>query len=350
MTKRRGLGRGLGSLIPTSEEGSESQAAGAGEARGLRRVAVEQIQPNPRQPRVEMDPALLQELAESIQAHGLIQPLIVTAAEDGGYTLIAGERRWRAARLAGLKQVPVVLKEASSQEMLELALVENVQRADLNALEEALAYQQLMDEFGLTQEEVAKRVGKGRSTVANVVRLLKLPEEVQQAVVDGHLSGAHARALLALPTANDQRAMMQIVIERDYSVRQVEALAKVHDLGAPLSLQLAVADGDIRIEHAEALLPLPNVEAQLALVDTIRRNKLTVAEVEAIVEKLLSKEKPQPKIVSKPPPEFVALQDSFRETLGTPVDIKKGSKGGRVIIHFYSDEELQAIYEAIVGQ
>src|SRR5690606_36078779 len=170
---------------------------------GILTVSIEQIIPNPRQPRTVMDEAQLAELAASINSHGLIQPLIVTETVEG-YVLIAGERRWRASRLAGLTQVPVIVKETTPQDMLELALIENIQRADLNALEEAHAYRQLIDEFGLTQENVAERVGKARSTVANLLRLLTLPEGIQQAVIDGRVSGAHARALLPLPEPDMQ--------------------------------------------------------------------------------------------------------------------------------------------------
>ena len=217
MSKKRGLGRGLGALIP-GDAGDDAQT-------GLRQVPIASIQPNPHQPRSVMDEEKLAELAASIGEHGLIQPLIVTENE-GRYILIAGERRWRAAQLAGLRELPVVVKEATPQAMLELAIIENIQRADLNPLEEAYAYQQLMDEFGLTQENVSQRVGKGRSTVANLVRLINLPENIQQAVIDGRISGAHARALLPLPTPEMQTAAMNQVIKLTLSVRQTERLVK----------------------------------------------------------------------------------------------------------------------------
>jgi ParB family chromosome partitioning protein len=284
MTKKRGLGRGLGSLIPSTETG-ESQPG------GLLTVPVTDIHPNPHQPRGAVDEAGLAELAGSIREHGVIQPLVVNQTGDGTYTLIAGERRWRAARLAGLEAVPVVVKEASSQDMLELALVENIQRADLNALEEAHAYRQLIDDFGLTQEEVAQRVGKSRPTVANMLRLLNLPANIQAAIVDGRISGAHARALLPLPTPEAQTAVMNSIVKQGLSVRQVEA----------------------------------------------------------IVKKMLSGEKPKARAPKELPAELAALESDFRQSLGTRVNIQKGAKGGRVVIHFYSDEELQAIYEAIVG-
>jgi ParB family chromosome partitioning protein len=286
MSKKRGLGRGLGSLIPGADQ---EEPTGEG---GLLTVPVVNISPNPRQPRTHMDENKLAELADSIREHGLIQPLIVRREGNNSYILIAGERRWRAAQLAGLPTVPVVVKEASPQAMLELALIENIQRADLNPIEEAMAYQQLIDDFGLTQEAVAKRVGKSRPTVANIVRLLNLPENVQEAVNNELISGAHARALLPLPTPESQTAVMNQIISQDLSVRQVEA----------------------------------------------------------IVNKIKSEERPAAKQTPRLSAEMAALESEFRHRLGTQVKIQPGENGGRVVIHYYSDEELQAIYDAIVGQ
>ncbi len=282
MKRKSGLGRGLGALIPV-----ESNLEGD----GLKMVPVASIEPNPHQPRTHMDEALLQELAESIQEHGLIQPLIVTEVSNGRYQLIAGERRWRASQLADKTEVPVVVKEATPQEMLELAIIENVQRADLNALEEALAYQQLMDEFGFTQEQVAQRMSKGRSTIANLVRLLNLPPNVQQAVVDGRLSGAHARNLASLPTAEMQINVMNQIIKLNLNVRQTEE----------------------------------------------------------IVRKLLAKSKPKPRQKKVLSPELLAVETKIRDSLGTRVELKAGQKGGQVIIYYESNEDLQAIYDVIVA-
>lgn len=283
MSKKPGLGRGLEALIPTS-------GADAPHREAVRLVPIDDIRPNPRQPRSHMDEDRLAELAESIRTLGLIQPLIVTEA-GGGYTLVAGERRWRASQLAGMREVPVIVKEATSQEMLELALVENIQRADLNPLEEGYAYQQLMDEFGLTQAEVAERVGKGRSTVANLMRLISLPDNIQQAVIDGRISGAHGRALLSLPSPEMQTAAMNQIIRLDLSVRQTETL----------------------------------------------------------VRNLLADKKPAPRRRPSLPPELVALQRDFETSLGTRVNIETSGAGGRLVIHYFSDEDLQALYDAIVN-
>jgi len=287
---RRGLGKGLAALIPTAPtELTEAATTIAHE------VSVGAIAPNPRQPRQKQDPAALQELADSIREHGLIQPLIVTAAtldqQAAGvqYQLIAGERRWTAARLAGLRAVPVIVKEATPQQMLELALVENIQRADLSPLEEATAYRQLIDEFGLTQEEVAVRVGKSRVTVANVVRLLRLPNEAKAALLEDQITEGHARALLGIDAPETMIRLLRVVIRRGLNVRQTEEL--------------------------------------------VRRQALEA----------------QPKVKETPSPDTTALEDRFREALGTKVRLFRSKKGGKLVIHFYSEEELQAIYDAIIG-
>ena len=290
----RGLGKGLGALIPMGANDVE-RSAGA----GLLTVPVKDIVPNPRQPRTRIDAESLSELAESIKEHGLIQPLIVTRAapsSSASYQLIAGERRWRAAQLAGLEAVPVLVKEATPQQFLELALVENIQRADLNPLEEAEAYQALINDFSLNQQEVAGRVGKSRVAIANTLRLLRLPERLKTLLGEGSLSEGHARALLGLP---DDEAMIRaagIVVSRGLSVRQTEELVRKLIEGKP---QEEAADGE---------------SADLASGNTER------------------------------------LEEAFRDALGTKVALTRGRKGGRLVISFYSDEELQSIYERIVGE
>jgi ParB family chromosome partitioning protein len=281
MTTRRGLGKGLEALIPLAEEPRV----------GVNEVPVSAIIPNPMQPRTNLDPDALAELAASINEHGLIQPLIVSQRGPEQYQLLAGERRWQAARMAGKATVPVIVKEATPQQALELALVENIQRADLNPLEEASAFQQLVDEFGLTQEQVAERVSKSRVAVTNTIRLLRLPADVKQALADGTIREGHARALLALPTPEAQVAALKVVSGKALSVRQTEEL----------------------------------------------------------VRRLLA-EPPPPKEKEPPSPETASLEQEFRNTLGTKVNLFRSKKGrGRLVIHFYSEEELQTIYDVIVG-
>jgi ParB family chromosome partitioning protein len=281
VSRRRGLGKGLEALIPVAEEPTG----------GVAQAPVAAITPNPMQPRAALEPEALAELAASIREHGLIQPLIVTQQGPERYQLIAGERRWQAARMAGLATVPVMVKEATPQQVLELALVENIQRADLNPLEEASAFRQLVDEFGLTQEQVAERVGKSRVAVTNTLRLLRLPAAVQQALADGTIHEGHARAMLALPTS----------------------------------------------------------EAQVAALKTVTAKALSVRQTEELVRRLLAE--PPPKRPERPAnPETEALEEEFRETLGTKVNLYRSRKGrGRLVIHFYSEEELQAIYDVIIG-
>lgn len=294
----RGLGRGLGALIPQAGRAGEPPEEGTQPVPGILQVPVGDILPNPRQPRGKIAPESLSELAASIREHGLLQPLIVTRGrptDRAPYQLIAGERRWRAAQLAGLPTVPVLVKEATPQQLLEIALVENIQRADLNALEEAEAYQALIEDFKLSQQEVADRVGRNRVTVTNALRLLRLPDTVKALLSEGELTEGHARALLGLDDdALIERAAEQVT-QRGLNVRQTEELVR---------RLLAAQQREVEESDAEATPP-----------DPLTRQ----------------------------------LEDAFRGALGTKVALTRGRRGGRLVISFYSDEELQTIYERIVG-
>jgi ParB family chromosome partitioning protein len=281
MTSRRtGLGRGLDALIP-----------GSGTPRAsVEQVDVDLIAPNPHQPRTVFDSEALDDLAESIKAHGVIQPLIVSRPEISGgapYQLIAGERRLLAARRAGLEKVPVIVKEASPQALLELALVENLQRQDLGPLEEAFAFKRLSEEFSLTQDAIAARVGRSRPAIANSLRLLTLSDELQASLARGEITAGHARALLGIDDPDERRRAWLRIVEGHLTVRDAEALAK---RGV-----------------AEPREPLPR-----------RRTA-----------------------------ELVALEDRLRGTLGTRVDLTKGRRGGRIVIHYFSDEELESIIDRL---
>ncbi len=285
MPKHSGLGKGLDALIPggfVPELPPTGEAAGS----GVSNVPVEKIIPNPRQPRSRFDPTALEELAASIREHGVIQPLLVSRDENsGGYVLIAGERRWQASKLAGLAEVPVIARQATDLERLELALIENVQRADLNPLEEANAYRQLSEEFRLSHEEIASRVGKSRVAVTNTLRLLKLHDTAQQALVDGVISEGHARALLGLANPLAQEAALKRVREHDLTVRQTEELV----------------------------------------------NKL-------------KGEKPTPVPKPAPTPDVKELQERLEASLGTRVNLKTNQKGGGVLsLHYFSNEELESL-------
>jgi len=217
------LGRGLGALIP-QRPAAEPPPPPPGS--GLAMIAIDQISPNPFQPRKFFNEASIEELARSVREHGIVQPLVVTRITDNKYRLIAGERRFRAAQKAGLDKVPVVVKEKiTDSDVLQIALIENIQREDLNPIEEAYAYHQLHEEFGLTQEEISKRVGKERSTVANCLRLLKLPDSVKKLVASGQLSMGHARAILAVDSAKKQEQLAERVVRRNLNVRQTEMMA-----------------------------------------------------------------------------------------------------------------------------
>ena len=218
MALERGLGRGLGALL--GDAALQSQEGGS------LSLPISQVEPGLKQPRKRFDEESLQDLADSIRTHGVIQPLTVRRLASGYYQIIAGERRWRAAKIAGLTEIPAVIIEADDRKVMELGLIENLQREDLNPVEEANGYKVLMDQYGLTQEEVAQRVGKSRPAVANALRLLALPDPVHQLLEEGKLSAGHARAILAAPTGELQKKLAQKVIAEDLSVRQTEALAK----------------------------------------------------------------------------------------------------------------------------
>ena len=220
MAAQKGLGKGLGALFGEFPPADQQPQAPD------RTLPIQKIEPNPLQPRKDFDPDALQELADSIALHGLIQPLAVRPGENGFYQIIAGERRWRAARLAGLTEVPVVILDADEQTAAELALIENLQRQDLNPVEEAMGYQRLLDEFGMTQDQTAQRVGKSRPAVANALRLLSLPEDILEMLSDGRLTAGHARAVLSLKEPALQRQAAQKIAALDLSVRQAELLCR----------------------------------------------------------------------------------------------------------------------------
>ena len=276
MTRTRGLGRGLSALIPAT-------------AGGIDEIDVDLIVPNPHQPRTTFNEEALDQLVESLREHGVLQPLLVSSSNaEGVYQLIAGERRLRAARLAGLTRVPVIVKEAATRELLELALVENLQREDLNPIEEAIAYQRLGGEFGITQEEIAKRVGRSRTAVANTMRLLALSDEIKQSLAKGTISEGHGRALLSIEDAAARRKAWQRIIDRGLTVRQTEQLVR-------------------RVQKGSAEVATNGVD-----------------------------------------PETDQIEARIRDTLGTKVELRRQKNGhGSLVLHFFSDEELQGLLSRI---
>jgi len=285
VTKRVALGKGLGALIPEF---------GKDEPRTLFYCGIEEIVPNRSQPRKHFDESRLQELAESIKEKGILEPLIVRRV-DGGYELIVGERRWRAAQKAGLKEVPVLVKEIEGREALEVSLIENLQREDLNPIEEAEAFKRLTEEFEIGQGELAARIGKDRTTIANTLRLLKLPTEVRNQLIQNRITSGHARAILSLETRERQKELCALIIQRGLSVREAEALAKRWSEKPKRAVTPAKERSDL--------------ESQIN-----------------------------------------SLQDSLRRHLGTKVHITQKGKKGKIEIEYYSFEDLERIIEAILGK
>jgi ParB family chromosome partitioning protein len=273
------LGRGLSALIPSRDDAST----------GAHEIPLSEIRANPNQPRRDVEHANLEALAASISDHGVLQPILVTETLDG-YRIVAGERRVQAARLAGLERIPAVIRQLADREQLELALVENVQREDLNPIEEANAFRQLQQEFGLTQDEIARQVGRARTTITNTLRLLELDDGVQAAVADGRLSEGHARALIGLP-AIQQLHLVSAIVDGGLSVRQAEELAR-------------------RLRE-----PRPVAEKAERHAD----------------------------------PDLERVEEDLRNALGTKVSLARGRKGGRIVIEYYSDEDLGRLYDRLTG-
>lgn len=274
---RRALGKGLSQLIAEQFEGSANE------------VAVSAIVPNARQPRTHFDEAALAELAESIKIHGILQPLLVRPMSEGQYELIAGERRLRAAKLAGLTSVPAMIRSADNRNTLEMALIENIQREDINPVECARAYRRLIDEFDMTQEQVSEKVGKSRTTIANTVRLLRLPKRVIEGLEGGRISEGHARALLTFENEAQQLAVYDQILDRGLTVREVEKAAKPR----------------------VATAPKPKNEEP------------------------------------KGDPNDRALEEALGTFLGAPTKLNRGEVGGKLVIDFYSDDDLDRILESL---
>jgi ParB family chromosome partitioning protein len=294
--KRKALGKGLRSLIPNTPPPAAIPDRGRGEEASprdeLQQIDLDRIRPSRTQPRENFDAVQLEELAASLQRRGLLQPVIVRRTDAGDYELIAGERRWRAAQIAGLLRIPAIVKDAADDSVLEIALIENLQREELNPVEEANAYQMLIDQLGLTQQEIADRVGKPRATVANALRLLNLPPEVQDLIKNGQIAAGHAKAIAALRSRAEQIELARRIAREQLSVRQAEALAG-------RSARQTSRTGSAKQDRRD-----PNV---------------------------------------------VAAEQALQKALGTKVRIVQGKKGGRLELYYFGDEELDRIYELVLG-
>lgn len=286
MMKKSSLGTGLSSLIPEKTKRVDvSPSIAANRENEVIRIPVESIVANPNQPRYYFDGDNLKDLAESIREHGVVQPIIVTKIAEGQYELIAGERRLRASKLIGNKEIPAIVREADNQEKLELAIIENIQRHNLNAIEEAKAYKRLKEEFCMTQEEIAKKMGKGRVVIANTIRLLDLPVEVQRGLVESRITEGHARAILGLDNPEKQRALYELILKDKLTVRDTEN--KVREITIPAHTR-----------------------------------KFTVKEVN---------------------PEIQDLENRLQQNLGTKIQIRKKGASGKIMIDFFSEEEFDKI-------
>lgn len=287
MSKRKALGRGLDALL--SDDISFETTDGENAETGIVMISSDRLRPNPDQPRDRFDEEALGELAESIKQQGILQPLLVAKRSDDEFDIIAGERRWRAGRLAGINEIPVMVREFSDEERLEIALIENVQREDLTPLEEARAYKRLMDTLEISQQETADKVGKNRSTVANTLRLLNLPEEMQLSLESGALTAGHARALLSVDAAGDRRRLHDLIVQKGWSVREAERRA---------------------------------------------------AEMNHLAES-------EPKPVTGPDPDVAEIEQKFIESLGTKVALRGTLTRGKVEISYFSGDDLDRIYQIL---
>ena len=276
--KRPALGKGLGALIPDIDISSSDDA--------VFEIDINDVEPNSEQPRKKFDEEKLQQLTDSIKEHGIVQPVIVKK-EGSFYKLIAGERRWRAARMAGLKSIPAIVREFTDREVMEISLIENIQREDLNPIEEAIAYKRLMDEFGMTQEEISIKIGKSRSAVANILRLINLDDRVKNYVIDGLMSEGHARAIIALPGNDMQYEAAKKIIDENLNVRQTEKLVK------------SIINGKKK------------------------------------------------KLLKKSEPYITDIQERLKNILGTKVNISYGRKKGKIEIEYYSYEDLERIMDLL---
>lgn len=317
MARRSGLGKGLSALIPTEVTGDRSSA--------LQEVPIASIRPNPRQPRVNFDEETMSSLAASIKELGVLQPVLVRrigGEASDEFELIAGERRWRAARRAGLHTIPVLLQTADDTHSLEQALVENLHRQDLNVLEEAAAYQQLIEEFGFTHDRVATRVGKSRTAVTNILRLLQLPAGVQRLLAEGQISPGHARALLGTPDRGYQEVLAKLVVADGLTVRAVEDLVREHNEGP-------AAVGGRSVTGVPAATGVEAIE----LDDSAPGGAPTVP--------------PGPRRL--PPPGILELEELLSSHLNTRVKVDLSSKRGKVVVEFATLEDLERIYKLMVG-
>lgn len=289
---KKGLGKGLGSLFDDNNIIDDIVAQETPDNKGVTTISISSVEPNKKQPRKKFDKEKIEALAVSIKENGLIQPIIVTPSKNGMYKIVAGERRWRASKKAGLKEIPVVVREYSDEQIAQIALIENLQREDLNPIEEALGYKTLLDEFNLTQELVSKRIGKSRSAIANSMRLLSLEDQIQKLLISGEISSGHARAILSVDDNELRLALSKRIIEDNLNVRQAESLAKQLQKKTPSKKPVKKSAYDIELE---------------------------------------------------------SIQNTLSSSLGTKVKISHTDKKGKIEIEYYGNDDLERILKLING-
>jgi ParB family chromosome partitioning protein len=352
MKKNKGLGIGaLLSTMNTNLETEEKKELVNQLSSSVNEIALSSIEANPFNPRVEFEEEALQELAESIKIHGLIQPITVRHLGEERFQLISGERRLRASKLAGLETVPAYVRIAGDDAMLELALIENIQRQDLNAIEIANTYERLMDEMKITHETLAKRVGKKRSTVSNYLRLLKLPAVIQAAIKEEKITMGHARALVNVENLSLVNVVCKEIIEQDLSVRKTEYYAKLFSKALPDLIQ-GLTSSVISMGHFEKISEVADIVIQLSVYKEVIRKRLSIAETENLISQFLNVSNYSEKTISKPEAKLTAayqrVKDNLKSLLSTKVDLKVDKNGkGQIVINFQDVEDLNRIIETI---
>ena len=326
--QQRRLGRGLDSLLEISATAANSNSSDS--KSGIINLSIEKVYANPDQPRKEFAEAALAELAASIKEKGVIQPILVSEQPNDTYMIIAGERRFRASKLAGKTEIPAIIRNYSLEETMEIALIENLQREDLNPMEEAIAFKNLIDHFSLSQEDIAQKIGKNRSTIANSLRLLKLPESIQVGLSQNQISAGHARALLASKlSSDDQESLFQAIIKQGLSVREAESIAQ------------SIANGN-SFEYAQTALtknqPTTNEDANSNVLTISNGATIKVPKIDG------------GPVAEKRAPEIWDMEEKLIQALGTKVQIKGDEKTGRIEVSYYSLDDLERIYDLIAKQ
>ncbi|WP_170292099.1 ParB/RepB/Spo0J family partition protein [Heliobacterium mobile] len=360
----RGLGKGLEALIPSMAETTDDGSS-------IIEVKLEQIEPNQNQPRKYFDSESLDELARSISEHGVIQPMVVRKIGKDRYQLIVGERRWRACRQAGIEKVPVIIKEWDEQTIAEVALIENIQRQDLNPIEEALAYRILMDEYNVTQDQLAKRLGKSRSYIANTLRLLHLAEPIRSFIAEGKLTAGHGKVILSIENIDEQKELAERIVEKGWSVRRTEEEIRIRNTSHgqdEVKTNLQIQNPPVSYSSTQYLtseinpsvldqnsngmngLPTESIGYPTSSSEVPKSNLYTNPDPDPNTNVNVLKSNCITPSVSQRSPELVAMEERLRSWLQTQVRFRSNGSSGVIEIYYYNDEDLQRLYDNLIGQ